>query len=215
MLRGSVRVDGEAAPGRRVLVVSGDAERLVGSVETGPDGTFAVDVDERPVHLLVKLQGPQVGIVTLEIGLGEGLGEAVDVEIETAGGFHRVTGRITGEHLPPFVLVSLDPVELGGVAPALLRYANRRDERVVEASFFDRQVRDGAFDLLAQAGSYRLRGGYVVKGPVVAGPKADVVVGRVLIDGSAEPLHGDRSSGFDVSIDGPTDLTLELSPAAG
>jgi hypothetical protein len=217
VITGSVRIDGAAAAAKRVLVVSGDGQRLLASAETAADGSFEVAVDERPVHLIVKLQGPHVGIVTRELGPGDGPAEYVDVDVDTAGdGFHPVTGTFVGGPRPPFVLVSFDPVHLDGVAPDLQRFSNRRDHAVVEATFFSQQVHGCEFEVFAQAGRYRIRGGYVIKArPVVAGPTGDVVVVEAAVEGTGNVLSGDAANGFDLPVTGPTHLRLVLTPTDG
>jgi len=214
VITGSVRIDGAAADATRVLVVSGDAQRLLGSALTEPDGSFAVAVDERPVHLVVKLQGPLIGIVTTRLDPDHDEATPIDVAIDTTSGrFHPVTGHFTGQPRPPFVLLSIDPVRLDGVNPELGRFFNRRDQRVVEASFFSAQVTGSQFELVAQAGQYRIRAGYVVKArPVLPETPVDVVVAKVVLADGEVDLAGDAASGFDLYVTGPARLRLTLAP---
>jgi hypothetical protein len=222
MLTGRVAIDGRAAPNLRVLLISGDMSALLGSTTTADNGTFAVAVPESAnrarVTLLVKVQGPLLAIVPHAVDLGRDGEGPHGVAIDTADGrFHRVEATVTTTSgWPPSLSFFVNPVHLEGVPAPLERFFNRRDERIVEGSFFKVSPAGKSFDLTVQAGSYRIGGGFIdYRRPNLAHPTFEnYAVARVDADGEATPLPGDRSGGYllEVPRDRRISLTLSVVP---
>jgi hypothetical protein len=219
MVRGRVAIDGRAAPSLRVLLISGDMSALLGSTTTADDGTFAFAVPEAanraPVVLLVKVQGPLLAIVPHTIDLAKDGEGPHEVAIDTADGrFHRVEATVTTTSgWPPSLSFFVNPVHLDGVPAALEKFFNRRDERIVEGSFFKVSPPGKSFDLTVQVGSYRIGGGFIdYRRPNLAHPTFEnYAVARVDADGETMPLQGDRSSGYLLEVPRDRRITLTLA----
>ena len=87
MLTGLVQLDGQALPDSRVLLISGDMTSFLGSTTTSEDGAFEIAVpaehQRSQVVVLVKIQGPVVGLLHHVVDLQNNGGEPLAFRIDT------------------------------------------------------------------------------------------------------------------------------------
>jgi hypothetical protein len=222
VVTGDVKLDGRALANQRVLLISGDMTRLLGSTTTGEDGRFAVDVPngsgQNRIVLLVKLQGPVVALAHRVVDPaqdGEGPHEFL---IETdRGDLHSVSGQVvTTSGWPPYLTIFVNPVHVEGIPAELEAFFDRREAGVVESTFFKRRVDGQEFELKLQAGTYLIGGSHLnYQRPNLASPDFEnYVVSRVEADGESEPLPGNPSSGYrlEVTRDRRITMTIEVVP---
>jgi hypothetical protein len=223
VVNGSLLLDGRPLPAQRVLLISGEMTALLASATTNEDGDFELDVpkDARQgsVHLLVKIQGPVVGLVHRTVDLADD-GDDLEIRIDTnRGAFHTVSGTVaTTKGWPPSLDIFVNPVQVEGVPAELARFFFRRDERVVESTFFKTRLagQTREFALTLAAGTYRIGGGHLnYNRPNLADPDFEnYTVARVEADGDPDPLPGNPSSGYelDVGRDRRITMTIEVVP---
>jgi hypothetical protein len=224
MLTGRVFVDGRPFRGARVLLLSGDASKVLGGTVTDDAGRFefplehADDQDRR--HLLVKLQGPILAVSHRVVDLDSANPEPVEVRIESDGPeFHRLHAQVdaTVEAVPPIRLF-ITPLNMTGIPPEIERFFLRQSERVVEDAFYTQRLEAPSLELTVQDGTYRIGGESLSKaGPLAGGMPANYAIVGMTINGESEPAPGDRISGFLVQVDRDREITLtveEVPPAS-
>lgn len=203
VLTGRMEVDGRAAAGQRVLLVSGDMETLLASAETSEAGAFELPLPAAPAGdtsvLLAKVQGPLLAAAHRVVDLAADAGRPQDFAFHSTGpGMRELHAAVsTTADWPPYLRIVIDPVELTGIPAPLAHFFLRRDERVVEESFFHLHLEEREFTLRVQAGTYRIGGGYRIKSRLMATPPQvpDYVVGEVV-----------------VTVDDDTDVGLTIEP---
>jgi hypothetical protein len=203
VLTGRMEVDGRAAAGQRVLLVSGDMGTLLASAETSEAGAFELPLPGAlagdTIVLLAKVQGPLLAVAHRVVDLAADAGRPQDFAFDSQGPeMHELHAAVsTTADWPPYLRIVVDPVELTGIPAPLARFFLRRDERVVEESFLHLHVEEREFTLRVQAGTYRIGGGYRIKSRLMATPPqvSDYVVGAV-----------------EVTVDGDTDVGLTIEP---
>ena len=221
-MTGLVQLDGQALPGGRVLLISGDMTRFLGSTTTDEDGAFeiAVPAEHRrsQVVLLLKVQGPVIALVHRLIDLeGDGWGPH-EFRLDSAqGDFHNVSGEVlstTG--WPPYLTMFVDPIHIETIPEPLEKFFRWQDERVVESYFFKKRLDGEVFSLKVMSGVYRVGASYLnYFRPEMVNPEFENYVAvRAEADGESQPLPGERNSGYllDVKRDRHVVLTIEVVP---
>lgn len=220
VVNGALLLDGQPLPRQRVLLISGEMNTLLASTTTGEDGAFTLDVPKEArrarVVLLVKVQGPVVAVVHRVVDLAENGNDPQEFRIDTdRDGFHTVAGTVaTTKGWPPSLDVFLNPVHVAGVPAELERFFNRRDERVVESTFFKTRLdgQEREFALTLAAGTYRIGGSHLnYNRPNLANPDFEnYTVSRVDADGDPDPLPGNPSSGYELDVDRDRQVTMTI-----
>lgn len=219
MLTGLLQADGRPLPDQRVLLISEDMTKLLGSTTTEQDGAFKISVPSEHRHgkviLLVKIKGPAIALAHKVIDLDS---EGHEFHIDTAkGDFHNVRGQVqTTSGWPPYLMIFVDPVHIEGIPEPLEKFFNQRDERVVESSFFRMRLNDKDFSLKLKRGTYRIGGDYLnYSRPNIVKPDFEnYLVTRVEADSESQPLEGKRYSGYllEVKRDRYLTMTIEVVP---
>jgi hypothetical protein len=218
VITGRVLIDNRPAPEQRVLLISGDMATLLGSTTTDERGEFALTppANQTSGVLLVKVQGPLLAIAERAADFSEARARSQEFRFVSSGpGFHQLQATIaTTADWPPYLRIVVNPVHLAGVSAPLERFFLRRDERIVEESFFHLQLEDRAFALTVQAGSYRIRGDYRLKNRdmMIHPPADDYVVTRVAVGSDGRVTPGNPDAGFVVDVDRDQAVTLTISP---
>lgn len=218
MLTGLLKLGGQALSDQRVLLISGDMMKLLGSVTTGKDGAFEVVVPHEhkngEVILLIKIQGPVIALVHKVVDLkSDGKGPHL-INIESSKGeYHQIHGMIeTTSGWPPFLNVFVDPVHIAGIPAQLEKFFNQRDEKVVESSFFKKRLEDKSFILKLKSGTYRIGGDYLnYSRPNMVNPDFEnYLVARVDADGENKPLEGKRYGGYLLEVKRNREITMTI-----
>jgi hypothetical protein len=220
MVTGFVQIDGQPSADQRVLLISREMSRLLGSTTTGKDGRFEMTTPtgQKRVMLLVKLQGPVIGVVHRVVECDDVRPASIEVKVDTGGGdFHRVRSTVvTTLGWPPFLVITVDPVHVASIPEPLEQFFNQRDDRVVEAHFFAMQLQGREFELILQSGTYRIGGNYINhrRSMLVKPDLQDYAIGRVEGDNENQPLAGNRYSGYllEVKRDRELTMTVEIIP---
>jgi hypothetical protein len=200
---GRVQIDHRPAPDQRVLLVSGDGATLLGSTVTDGAGEYAVPAPDAAAGgtavVLVKVRGPMLGVAHRAVDLAGDGGGAQDFDLDSRGpGVHELRATVESTAgWPPYLRIVVDPVHLAGLPAPFEPYLLRRDEHVVEESFFPLRVEGRSFALRLQAGRYRIGGGYVLKS-------------RAMATTPQVPDYVVRERYVDVDHDG--DVTLTIDP---
>lgn len=230
MLTGDVQLDGQALSNQRVLLISGDMTKFLGSTTTAEDGAFEIDVPAEhrsgQVVLLLKIQGPVVALAQRLIDLeSEGWGPHEFRLDTTDGSFHNVEGEVTSTFgWPPYLNVFVNPVHVEGIPEPLEKFFRWQDERVLESTFFKLKVDGHSFNLKFKSGTYRIGADHLnYFRPSMVNPDFEnYVATRAEVDGESQPLQGERYGGYlmEVKRDRRIVLTIEtvadkeLSPLA-
>lgn len=100
-----------------------------------------------------------------------------------------------------------------GLGPDVAMFFLGQDAGVVDAAFFEMQLRDATFARRVQHGRYRIAGGFINYGrPMMTGaPPPNVIVERIEADGEREPLRGERFGGFTLDVEGDRSIKLHLA----
>jgi hypothetical protein len=221
VLSGLLLLDGKGLGNQRILVLSEDMTRLLGSGATGPDGRFAVELplSERrdgKVVLVARIQGPVLAVAHRAVTFHGGSAPAQEIRVDTQHGFHTIRGVITGPEKPaappPAVQLSITPAHLDGVPAPIERFFLRQSTGVIDASFLDLSVTDRKLEVKVQAGTWRIAGGHIDyrrSSRQQPGPE-NLVVDRIEADGEKSPLPGERLGGFSVDVHRDRRLSLHL-----
>lgn len=222
MLTGLVQLDGQALTGSRVLLISGDMTTFLASTTTSEDGTFEIAVpDEHQgsrVVLLLKVQGPVVGLLHRVIDLQNDTSEKKEFQINTSSqSFYNINGKVVSTSgWPPYLNVSIDPVHVEGVPEPLEKFFRWQDERVVESVFFKQRVDGETFNLRVMPGTYKIAASYLnYFRPEQANPDSEnYIASKAEADGESQPLPGERYSGYELEVkrDRQVVFTIDVVP---
>jgi hypothetical protein len=212
-IHGTLEVDGRLARPDRVIAVAGDPATVVGAGAVSDDGGFEITVTElvERVVVMAGVSDPVLGVAHATVDLGSGP-PTVALALDTREGFHVLGGELElPGPWPPFVALTVDPLHLAGVPAGLEPLLRRRDERVADASFLRLQLRDPAFGLTVQEGTYRVDASYVDRNrPNLARPEVEnVVTALVRVNGEEAPATG-PFAGVRIAVTEPTRLALVL-----
>ena len=83
-----------------------------------------------------------------------------------------MTGTVeTTSGWPPYLTIFVRPVHVEGIPAELEAFFDRRDERVVESTFFKTRLDGREFELTVQDGTYQIGGSHLnYKRPTLADP---------------------------------------------
>ena len=208
MLTGLVQLDGKALTGSRVLLISGDTTTFLGSTTTSEDGAFEIAVPAEHQHgrvvLLLKIQGPVVGLLHRAIDLRNNGSEQQDFQLNTSSpAFHTLNGKvISTSGWPPYLNVLIDPVHVEGVPEPLEKFFRWQDERIVESTFFKMRVDGDTFNLRVMPGTYKIAAHHLnYFRPTLTNPDFDnYIASKAEADAESQSLPGDRDSGFVLEV---------------
>ena len=209
-IRGTLEVDGRLTRPDRVIAVAGDPATVVGAGAVSDDG-FEITVTERVERVVVMagVSDPVLGVAHAAV---DPRSATVALALDTREGFHDLGGELElPGPWPPFVALTVDPLHLAGVPAGLEPLLRRRDERVADASFLRLQLREPAFGLTVQEGTYRVDASYVDRNrPNLARPEVEnVVTALVRVNGEETPAAG-PFAGVRIAVTAPTRLALVL-----
>lgn len=221
MLTGLVQLDGQALTGSRVLLISGDMTSFLGSTTTSEDGAFEIAVpagNQGQVVLLLKIQGPVVGLVHRVIDLQNDGSAQQKFQINTSSqSFYNINGKVVSTSgWPPYLNVSIDPVNVEGVPEPLEKFFRWQDERVVESVFYKHRVDGDTFKLRVMPGTYKIAASYLnYFRPEQTNPDSEnYIASKAEADGESQPLPGERYSGYvlEVKRDREVVFTIDVVP---
>lgn len=222
MLTGLVQLDGQALSDSRVLLISGDMTSFLGSTTTSEDGTFEIAVpaehQRSQVVVLVKIQGPVVGLLHRVVDLQNNSGDPLAFRIDTnSASFHKIEGRaISTSGWPPYLNVFIDPVHVEDIPAPLEKFFRWQDERVVESTFFKLRIDGETFSLRVMPGTYRIGANYLnYFRPEIVNPDFENYrASKAEADGESQPLPGEPNSGYllEVKRDRQVVFTIDVVP---
>ena len=222
MLTGLVKLDGQALSDQRLLLISGDMMKFLGSTTSAEDGAFAIDVpaghDSGQVVLLLKIQGPVVALAQRVIDLeSEGWGPHEFLIDTTDGSFHNVEGEVASTSgWPPYLNVFVNPVHVESIPEPLEKFFRWQDEQVLESTFYKLKVDGHSFNLRFRSGTYKIGADHLnYFRPSMENPDFEnYVATRAEADGESQPLQGERYGGYlmEVKRDRQIVLTIEMVP---
>jgi hypothetical protein len=203
---GTILAEGEPAAGAVVLLLLPRAPWVLAAAETAPDGSFALEPGEPApgdASVLVTIRGPVVATAGYR-PVAEAAGEwALD------GPLHRLTLTVAGE-APEGALAFADPFELASVPPAAARLLRMRSPTVMDAHFVTAPLVDGTLELRVAPGLWVVGAGIAAPdGPLTSGPPP-TGIGTIHAVSDGRELTGSPHAGYDVRVDGDTNVKLEL-----
>jgi hypothetical protein len=193
------RVLHRGAPQAGCRVVGGDEEtgKVAAHTETDSSGAFRLDTD-----LAVAICASDV------LGVAAGRGPGLELELAPT---HPVTVRVTGD-LPDWVRpqVRLMPLAIGALDSSVLRWITAPVDGLSHRALA--RIQDRAFTRELQAGRWWIAADAFEERSVRAAdqpePRSWTATKAHTADGTA--LSPARS-GFELNVDGPLEVTLELT----
>jgi hypothetical protein len=168
MLTGVLELDDVAMADCRVLLISSDMTRLLGSTTTDDNGVFSFVLPEPAqsrVIVLAKIQTPVLSVSyrIIELAIHGSGPHRISIE-STTELFHLVKAHIISyEGRPPFLLAHLDPLHLVGIPEPLEKFFRTVDENVVDSWFSQLRVEGDSLEIRVQNGTYRIEAHYFNK----------------------------------------------------
>jgi hypothetical protein len=222
MLTGLLQLDGQPLSGQRVLLISGDMTKFLGSAMTDEDGEFEIAVPSEhrrgEVVLLLKIQGPVVALAHRVVALERDGSGPHEFRLETSrDNFHSIDGEVvTASGWPPYLTVFMDPVHVEAIPEPLEKFFHFQDEQVMESSFYKMRLDGSVFNLKVMRGTYRISASYLnYFRPLTVNPDFEnYVATKAESDGEAQPLPGDPDGGYmlEVKRDRRITLSIEVVP---
>lgn len=206
MVDGRVLHRGAPQPGCRVIAGDEETGRVVAHAETGAAGTFELAVEDTEDVVVVALCAAQaIGVVAAPAG------GALELELTSVAATHPLTVHVTGEDVPEWVRpqIRLMPLAVGSLNGRVLRWitapvdglSRRALARLVPEE--RRELQAGRWWIAADA--FEERG---VRAADQPDPRSWTTARAWTGDGT--PLARVRS-GFELAVDGPVEVTLELA----
>ena len=214
-IAGRVLHRGAPQPGCRVVAGDERARAVVADAETGADGRWelALPAGSADVVIVARCTGDALGVVAARVPPAVA---PLDLEITAVAPTHEVTVRLEGKSMPDWVRpqVRLTPLQVGSLDGSVLRWIHA-PVRQRSTSTLARIVPEGReLRRQLQAGTWWITAEFFEEPGVRAldqpPPQSWVASSASTADGrSLEPLK----SGFQLPVDGPLTVTLELSQA--
>jgi len=219
MLTGFLELDGVAAAGRRVLLISGDMTRLLASTTTNDRGRFAFQLPpsaETRVVILTKAQEPVLSIAyrIVELAIHGSGPHTISINSKTEL-FHSIKAHIVfGERRPPYLSVHVDPVRLISIPEPLEKFFRTVDEHVIDSWFSQIHVEGDSFEIRVQNGVYRIDAYYFNKADSL-----DEITNYSLKDvtpDAEQTIHFNAPfESFTLNVDRDRTVEMTIGPIAG
>jgi hypothetical protein len=214
LVTGAVTADGVAVSGAEIVLFGpGEPPRFLTAGTTDAGGAFALEPESNggSATVLARLGTDPVAVLAREVDMPRPRPLALDVgPLATVA----VTVESDVGH-PDELIVSLDPVEPAGVPDPLRPFVNQRAPDVFAGRFAARTVHGPRFDVRLQRGRWRVTAQFIDHDrPNMVAPKFRNYIAAAARGGDGAALPGDESRGFELAVDGDTELTLVLREVA-
>jgi hypothetical protein len=214
LVTGAVTADGVALSGAEVVLFApGEDPRFLTSGTTDAAGAFALEpeADGGSALVLARLGTDPVAVLAQEVEMPRPRPVTLDVgPLATVA----VTVESDVGH-PDELMVSLDPVQPAGVPDPLQPLVTQRGPGVFAGRFATRTVDGRRFDIHVQRGRWRVTAQFIDHDrPNIVAPKFRNYIAAAARAGDGAELPGDESRGFELAVDGDTELTLVLREVA-
>jgi hypothetical protein len=210
-------VAGAPAPGAEVVLFGpGERPELLASGVTDGGGGFALEPAAQPAPVtatvVLRLKGEPLAVMSRDVTLPR----PAPVELDADGPFFTVSATIASETgFPRELLVAFDPDAPDGLDARLRPFLTQQAPGVFAGHYATRDVTGREFTARVQRGVWRLGGQFIDHNrPMITAPdfRNYIVTAARTPDGRALP--GNESRGFELAVDGDTELTLVLREVA-
>ena len=220
-LFGTVHLDGQPIREQQVMVLTRQMDKFLGAAVTDYEGFYEITMSsaDSEVTVVSKIQGPVLAIEDKIIQItSPDLRQNFNFN-SSSNTFKVLQARIVtdGKQKPSSIDISITPIRMDGVSPGIEKFFLRREQEIVDSSFYDENIKDNHFILRVQNGIYRIAGARrIYKRPLAGLPdKDDFIVDTIFADGEKSPLAGEKMGGFllDIHRDRKIDMHVNIMPS--